>query len=93
MFERSGLRASAMSYVSIEHDPFGWIQSALNKVFDDDNGLTRRLMGLDKATVWNTVALAAAAVLFVPALLLAIASWIAGEGAILQVTGSSASST
>jgi len=70
-----GLRIERVSYVSPEHDPFGWVQSALNRLDNKPNRLTRFLMGIDRADVWNVAQLAAACALGVVAVPLAAASW------------------
>ncbi len=84
----AGLSVSSISYVSFEHDPYGWIQSVLNKQFGNKNKLTRQLMNLDRLTIGSVAAVAAAIVLAIPILLLSVVSWIARGGAIMQVVSS-----
>lgn len=80
-----GLEIERVSYVSPEHDPFGWVQSALNRVDGKPNRLTRFLMGIDQADFWNVAQVAAACVLGVAAVPLAVVSWAAGRGAVMEV--------
>lgn len=86
--EQAGLRVERRSTVSWEHDPYGWVQSWLNLMGFEQNLLTRRLMGLPEArasaVTWVTM-MVAGAVLVVPGLLLSVASWLAGAGAVMEV--------
>jgi len=82
---RSGLRASDVGFVSLEHDPYGWTQTILNRALRDDNRLTRLLMG-SVLPRWTDVGLVAAAgALLVPSVVLALASWLFRRGALMEV--------
>lgn len=87
-FEKVGLRVVRTRFRSFGHDPYGWIQSALNRLGFRQNLLTKWLMGMgggeaDRATV--AAMLAIGGVLLVPSLVLAMCSWAAGSGAIMEV--------
>lgn len=89
LVEQSGLSVEGMEYASFEHDPYGWVQSMLNAAGFRQNQLTRSLMGMDvspRSVLARGGMLALAALLAVPATLLALASWLAGAGATMQLT-------
>ncbi len=91
LLETVGVKVEAVRYASWGHDPYGWVQSLLNQLGFRQNLLTRWLMGLDLGMLANARGLAmllGAAVLFVPCLGLAIASWLARSGAIMEVCAS-----
>lgn len=85
---RAGLRVTRTRTVSFEHDPYGWVQSALNRLGFRQNLLTMMLMGMRvdgvglgaRAAVWLLAALLA-----LPAVCLAAASWAVGAGALMEV--------
>jgi len=85
---RAGLEVDAIRYVSLEHDPYGWVQSVLNSSGMEQNLLTKWLMGIDRA---RAVSLSGAlmslggVLLVLPALVLAAGSWLARRGAIVEV--------
>lgn len=81
---RTGLKVDAISFVSLEHDPYGWVQSILNRQFSNNNRLTRLLMRAEPWRARDLLVLTLAAVLTPPALLLSLASWLCGRGAIMQ---------
>jgi SAM-dependent methyltransferase len=81
-----GLEIEKVSYVSPEHDPYGWVQSALNKIDRRHNRLTRLLMRLDRPDAFNLLHLGLGCVLCVLSVPVSIASWIARRGALIEVT-------
>jgi SAM-dependent methyltransferase len=86
--DRAGLGMERIGFVSFEYDPFGWVQSALNRLGFPQNLLLRWLAGEQRQMFWKPVGLAAAlvgALLALPAFLLSLASWVAGAGAIMDV--------
>ncbi len=86
--ERAGLRAETLRTVSWEYDPFGWVQSALNRLGFPPYLLQHWLSGADREHIWTPsgiVMILLAAVLAVPGLLLALLSWLAGAGAIMEI--------
>lgn len=89
-YAQAGLRVVRVRFVSVEHDPYGWIQSALNALGFPQNLLTKWLMGMDDAAA-TPLRLAAmvviSAVLVVPAVAIALLSWAAGRGALVEVWG------
>lgn len=83
-----GLVVRYARFCSFEHDPYGWVQSLLNQLGYPQNLLTKMLMGVDRRAVLTPVGLTMAVVgglLVVPSFLLAIASWAAGAGALVEV--------
>jgi SAM-dependent methyltransferase len=82
---RAGLELDAMSSISWEHDPYGWIESAVSRLTGRANTITRYLMGLDRFD--GAVALAAglAMLLAPPALALSLFSWLGGHGATMEI--------
>lgn len=86
--EQAGLQVTSMGFRSFEHDPYGWIQSTLNRMGFPNNLLTRLLMGLEGGTsgFFMRVSLVAlSGILLLPSVGLAILSWLAGSGALMQV--------
>jgi SAM-dependent methyltransferase len=81
-----GLAVEAVSQVSPEHDPYGWVQSVLNLLDRRPNRLTRLLMRLDPPDPVNLLHLALGSVIGIAAIPLALASWAAGRGALIEVT-------
>jgi hypothetical protein len=73
--------------VSPEHDPYGVLQSWLNWLGFRQNLLTRLLMGMAVDVPPTTVALmvTTAAVLFIPSIMISLAGWLLGSGAILEM--------
>jgi len=86
MLRGQGFEIANVSYWSPEHDPYGWVQSVLNRVDAKPNRLTRLLMGLDPPGLINLLHLAAGCVIFVAALPLSAITWMARRGALLEVT-------
>jgi SAM-dependent methyltransferase len=85
LLRRLDLRIDEVSYTSPEHDPYGWVQSALNRVDGGRNRLTRLLMRLDPPDPVNLLHLAAGCVIGVAAVPLSIVSWIARRGALVEI--------
>lgn len=86
--ESVGLRVTRTRFVSFEHDPYGWVQSTLNALGFRQNLLTRMVMGIETPGVGLTTLVPMvllAAVLAVPGLVLAVCSWLAGSGALVEM--------
>jgi len=86
LLREAGLTPTAVRYASWEHDPYGWVQSIQNRLGLAHNALTRTLMGLTPAPRGRLLSLALAALLTPPACVLAVLSWMAGAGAIMEIT-------
>lgn len=84
--ERVGLSVVETSFVSPEHDPFGWVQTTLNRLDTRQNRLTRLLMRMDAPSGAGVLHLLAGALIGLVALPLTLISWLAGKGAIMQIT-------
>jgi SAM-dependent methyltransferase len=82
--ERAGMQVDSISFTSVEHDPYGWVQSILNRVFGNRNRLTRLLMRAEPWRAGDLITLALAGLLTPVAFTLSVASWICGRGAIMQ---------
>jgi SAM-dependent methyltransferase len=80
----AGLTLSALSFISFEHDPYGWVESTISRVMGRTNTLTRFLMGLDGFSPQVLFSCFLGTALFPPALLLAALSWAAGSGALME---------
>jgi 2-polyprenyl-3-methyl-5-hydroxy-6-metoxy-1,4-benzoquinol methylase len=86
--EKAGLRVMRTRFVSFEHDPYGWVQSVLNRLGFKQNLLTRLLMGMgreDASIVTVAPMVALSALLVVPSVALSLCSWVAGSGAIMEM--------
>jgi SAM-dependent methyltransferase len=88
LLKRAGLAGVSADYVSVEHDPYGWVQTILNKFVRPHNALLRYLMRLDPFTPAAAISLGAGGVLAVPAALASLASWAVSRGAIISVCAS-----
>jgi len=84
----AGLQINSISFISFEHDPYGWVQSSLNKYLGNKNRLTRYLMHLERLTLASIADLMLSLLLIGPAVALSVVSWIFGRGAIMQVVSS-----
>ncbi len=83
--KNAGLKVSSVSYVSVEHDPYGWVQTILNVVGDNNNRLTKLLMRMVPWTAPDALTLLIAGFLTPLALILSGVSWLCSRGAIMQV--------
>lgn len=87
--EKVGLRVATINFSSLEHDPYGWVQSIMNKLCFKQNQLTRLLMGIDKwgANRWGDFGvIALSAILLVPSVIAAVWSSRVHAGALMQVS-------
>lgn len=81
----AGLAIERVSCVSLEHDPYGWVQTLLNLVDRRSNRLTRLLMRLDRPDGWNLSHLALGGLIGAAAVPLAAVSWGARRGALIEI--------
>lgn len=86
LMKKSGFNIYRVGFVSFEHDPFGWIQSTINKITGQQNILTRYLMGIEHFNFMVFLSIILSAILILPSVLLSIVSWIAGQGSIMEIT-------
>lgn len=86
-FAAVGLRRVGTSFVSPEHDPYGWLQSALNRLGFPQNALSRALMGMEGRFSLPAFIVMAAVSIPILALgtILSLVSWPTGSGAIMEV--------
>ena len=85
---RAGLDIVRTRFVSLEHDPYGWLQSFLNRLGFAPNLLTKVLMGIAgrEASALQVATMAAvSAPVGILSLALAVGSWLARSGAIVEV--------
>jgi SAM-dependent methyltransferase len=80
----AGLTLSALSFTSLEHDPYGWVESTISCLTGRTNTLTRSLMGLDEFSPQVLFSWVLGATLLPLASLLAAVSWAAGSGALME---------
>lgn len=89
VLERAGLDVAAIHFVSLEHDPYGWVQSVLNRAGLPQNLLTRLLMGGAEPGTATSLAGMGTVLLSVlllgPCVLLAMCSWTARAGALMEL--------
>jgi len=84
----SGFRVTRIDFRSFEHDPFGWVQSTLDRLGFEQSLLVKVLARMQdrRSDVLTTVV---ATLLAIPlgalGLVLALASWRAGAGAVMEV--------
>jgi SAM-dependent methyltransferase len=84
----AGFRLVQIRFVSLEHDPLGWVQGALEKLGFEDGIVLKILFGMRgrRSGVGRTLA---ALILAVPlgavGFPIALASWRAGAGALMEV--------
>jgi SAM-dependent methyltransferase len=83
---RAGLSLTHLSFASLEHDPYGWVESTLNGLTRRANTLTRFLMGLDPLGPAVLFTFALGALLIPAAGLLSMVSWMAGRGALMEAS-------
>lgn len=83
---RAGLRVEGVSFISPEHDPYGWVQTILNRWAGNANRLTLLLMGAQRWRGGDALTLVAVAVLGPLAVVLAVASWLGRRGAVMEAT-------
>ena len=88
--ERAGLEPTDMSFTSLEHDPYGWVESTINRLTGRANTLTRYLMGLDPFSPAVLLSFVLGAILVPLALLLSVTSWLSGGGALIEATATHA---
>ena len=83
----SGYRMTRIDFRSYEHDPFGWVQSTLDRLGFEHGLLIKQLTGMKRRS--GALTTLAALVLAVPlgavGLVAALASWRAGAGAVMEV--------
>jgi SAM-dependent methyltransferase len=84
----SGFRVARLDFRSFEHDPFGWVQGGLDRLGFEQGLLVKLLARMDESRS-GSLATLAAVVLAVPlgaiGLALAVASWPARAGAVMEV--------
>ena len=84
----AGFRMTRIDFQSFEQDPFGWVQSTLDRLGFEQSLLVKMLarMPYRRSDVLTTlVAVILAIPLGVLGMLLAVASWRAGAGAVMEV--------
>lgn len=86
--EASGFRTSRLDFRSFEHDPFGWVQSTLDRLGYEQGLLVKlvtRMGGRSSGPLTTLTAVVLAVPLGVLGLAVALASWRAGAGAVMEV--------
>jgi SAM-dependent methyltransferase len=86
--ERAGLTVDGYKFVSLEYDPFGWVQAVLDQLGFRQHLLLRWLAGTDRNLIFTpagVLMIVLTLLLAAPSLLLSILSWFARQGAIMEV--------
>jgi SAM-dependent methyltransferase len=86
LVKQFGMEIENISYASWEHDPYGWVQSILNRLDQRSNRLTRLLMQIDPPGIMNLLHLALGGILGLVAIILSLISWLLHRGALIEVT-------
>ena len=81
---RAGLRLTELTFASLEDNPYGWAESTINRLTRRGNTLARFLMALDPLGPAVLLSFVVGAVLVPPALLLALVSWKAKTGGVME---------
>lgn len=84
----TGLNPAAPTFASFEHDPYGWVQSLLNRLGFPQNFLTSAIIGSSGARRSRSRLIAVfglAALLTIPGVVAAMWSWLASAGAIMEM--------
>jgi SAM-dependent methyltransferase len=84
--KRVGLRLEGIRFASPEHDPYGWIQTILNRWGSNENRLTKLLMGIVPWRFTDLLLVLAAIILCPFSITLAVISWGCRAGAIIEAT-------
>jgi SAM-dependent methyltransferase len=83
----SGFRIARVNFRSFEHDPVGWVQGGLDRLGFEQGLLVKLLARMERRS--GPLAALAAVLLAVPlgalGLVLALASWRSGAGAVMEV--------
>jgi SAM-dependent methyltransferase len=82
---KTGFKILHVNFQSLEHDPFGWIQTLLNRVTHSHNNFTKILMALEKPSISLFPILALTMLAGIISLPLTVASWLFKRGAIMEV--------
>lgn len=81
----TGLKIVNTSNISFEHDPYGWVQTVLNRVDHQYNRLTKLLLRQDKPDPINLLHLALAFPLGLVSVPWAMFTWLVKKGALIEV--------
>lgn len=78
-------KIESISMISFEHDPFGWIQTILNKLTKSHNILLLNLMNIRKNYFIFFIHLFLAILLLIPSLILSFISWFFNTGSNIEI--------
>ena len=85
LLKRYNFKISSSSMISFEHDPFGWIQTILNKFTGSHNILLLCLMNIRKNRLSYFIHLLFAIILLIPSIILSIVSWFFKSGSNIEI--------
>lgn len=85
LLQRVGFANVRMQFNSFEHDPIGWVQSVLNRVFTPANALIRYLMGLDPLNIKVVGSVIIGSLIALLSIPMSMVSWACRSGAIVTV--------
>jgi SAM-dependent methyltransferase len=86
LLKQCDMEIENVSYISWEHDPYGWVQSILNLLDRRYNRLTRLLMQIDSVDTVNLIHLVLGGAIGFVSVVLSLVSWLLHEGALIEVT-------
>lgn len=82
---QAGLKTERLRFASPEHDPYGWVQTVLNRLDKRPNRLTRFLMRMNAPAPASLLQLLLGGLIGIVSLPVSWLSWQAGKGAIIEV--------
>jgi SAM-dependent methyltransferase len=82
---RADMEIEQVSHVSLEHDPYGWLQTILNRFDRQPNRLTRLLMRMDALDANGLANFVAVPLLGIASVELSALSWLFHRGALIEV--------
>ena len=85
LVDRFDYSIKSVSMVSFEHDPFGWIQTIINRLSSTHNVLLLHLMRIRKNKLVLILNYFVSVLLLLPSLFLAVLSWMFKAGSNLEI--------
>jgi 2-polyprenyl-3-methyl-5-hydroxy-6-metoxy-1,4-benzoquinol methylase len=85
LLSRYNFNVQTTSMISYEHDPFGWVQTILNKITGTHNILLLNLMNIRKNNFIFLIHFILGILLIIPSLILSVVSWIFKSGSNIEI--------
>jgi|TARA_B100000315_G_C14555661_1_gene577992 SAM-dependent methyltransferase len=83
--DKLNLSIDSISYISFEHDIYGWIQSLLNCLGFEKNLLLKFLMKINVFSIHVLISIILSFLLILPAIMISMISWISCNGSIIEI--------